>query len=226
MTQKSKVAVIGLGNIGTALATNLVKGNRSIIIADRRIEKANELAHKLGNLAMPSEIPAAIRDADVIVLAIWFDGIKELFKTYSKELEGKILIDPSNPIAPDEKGGFKKIIDKDESAGQILSALLPKDAKFAKALGTLGAASLANAAFQQPEKAIEFYATDHTSINAEIEDIIRDNGFEPVRIGGVNKSIRIEVFGDLHEFGALGKTVTLAEAKEVLEPITLINEIF
>jgi len=98
MTQKSKVAVIGLGNIGTALATNLVKGNRSIIIADRRIEKANELAHKLGNLAMPSEIPAAIRDADVIVLAIWFDGIKELFKTYSKELEGKILVDPSKEV--------------------------------------------------------------------------------------------------------------------------------
>ena len=27
------------------------------------------------------------------------------------------------------------------------------------------------------------------------------------------QSIRIEVFGDLHEFGALGKTVTIAEAK-------------
>ena len=70
MTQKSKVAVIGLGNIGTVLATNLVKGNRSIIIADRTIAKANELAQKLGNLAMPSKIPTAIRDADIIVLAI------------------------------------------------------------------------------------------------------------------------------------------------------------
>jgi predicted dinucleotide-binding enzyme len=216
MTHKSKVAVIGLGNIGTVVAANLVKGKRSVIVADRTLEKANKLAQKLGNLARPAAIADAVVDADIIVLAIWFDGIKDFFKTYAAELKGKIIVDPSNPIAPDEKGGFQKIIDEDQSSGQILSALLPNNAKFAKALGTLGAGSLANAAFQQPEKAVEFYATDDKSINAEIEDLIRDNGFEPVRIGGIDKSIRIEVFGDLHEFGALGKPVTLAEVKQVV----------
>ena len=95
--------------------------------------------------------------------------------------------------------------------------MLPKNAKFVKALGTLGAASLANAAFGQPEKNVEFYATDDTSINYQIEDLIRDNGFEPVRIGGLDKSILIEVFGDLHEFGALGKPVTLSEVNQVVE---------
>jgi predicted dinucleotide-binding enzyme len=216
MTQRSKVAVIGVGNIGTVVAANLVKGNRSVIIADRTIEKANELSRKLGHLAQPKDITAAIKEADIIVLAIWFDAIKELFNTYAKELQGKIIIDPSNPIAPDEKGGFKKIIEKDQSSGQILSSLLPKGAKLAKALGTLGAGSLSKAAFQQPEKAVGFYATDDASINTEIEDLIRDSGFVPVRVGGINQSIRIEVFGDLHEFGALGKTVTLNEAKQII----------
>jgi predicted dinucleotide-binding enzyme len=214
MTLKSKVAIIGLGNIGTAVATNLVKGNRSVIIADKTFEKATELAKKLGNLAQPATIADAIKQADIVVLAIYFDPIKAFFKTYATELEGKIIVDPSNPIAPDENGGFKKIIGADESAGEILSSLLPNGAKLAKALGTLGAASLASAAFQTPEKAVQFYATDDTSINTEIEELIRDNGFEPLRIGGLNQSIRIEVFGDLHEFGALGKTVTLDEAKQ------------
>jgi predicted dinucleotide-binding enzyme len=214
MTLKSKVAIIGLGNIGTAVATNLVKGNRSVIIADKTFEKATELAKKLGNLAQPATIADAIKQADIVVLAIYFDPIKAFFKTYATELEGKIIVDPSNPIAPDENGGFKKIIGADESAGEILSSLLPNGAKLAKALGTLGAASLASAAFQTPEKAVQFYATDDTSINTEIEDLIRDNGFEPLRIGGLNQSIRIEVFGDLHEFGALGKTVTVDEAKQ------------
>jgi predicted dinucleotide-binding enzyme len=218
MTQKSKVAVIGLGNIGTAVAANLVKGNRSVIVADRTLEKANELSKKLGNLAQHATIAAAVKESEIIVLAIWFDGIKDFFKTYAVELQGKIIVDPSNPIAPDEKGGFKKIIGKDQSAGQILSSLLPKGAKLAKALGTLGAASLTNAAFQQPERAVEFYATDDTSIGEQIEELIRDNGFEPVLIGGIDQSIRIEVFGDLHEFGALGKTVTLSEVKLVAEP--------
>lgn len=214
MSQKSKVAIIGLGNIGTIVASNLVKGNRSLIVADRKTDKAKDLAEKLGDLAAPMEIAAAIKAADIIVLAIGFDAIKELFQVYEKELAGKIIVDPSNPIAPDEKGGFKKIIDQEKSSGLLLSSLLPKDAKLAKALGTLGAASLQDAAFQQPEKAVEFYATDDTSINEQIEDLIRDNGFEPIRLGGIEKSIRIEVFGDLHEMGALGKTVTSKEASQ------------
>lgn len=211
MTQTLKVAVIGLGNIGTTVASNLVKGHRVVIVADRKIEKANELAQKLGKYAQPEEIPAAIEKADIIVLAVWFDAIKELFTTYASALQGKIIVDPSNPIAPDEKGGFKKIIGENQSAGELLSALLPKDAKLAKALGTLGVASLAAAAFQNPAN-VSFYATDDASINSAIEQLIHDNGFEPVRVGDLEKSIRIEVFGDLHEFGALGKVVTKSEA--------------
>ncbi len=212
MSQKDlKVAVIGLGNIGTAVAGNLVKGKRPVIIADRKAEKSAALASQLGDLATPLDIPGAIRDADIIVMAVWFDAIKELLNTYAGALEGKIIVDPSNPIAPDEKGGFKKIIGEKESAGETIAAILPKGAKLAKALGSLGVASLTDAAFQQPEQAVLFYATDDTTINAAIESLIQDSGFEPVRVGAISRSIRIEVFGDLHEFGALGKTVTKEE---------------
>jgi predicted dinucleotide-binding enzyme len=216
MIQKSKVAVIGLGNIGAAVATNLVKGNRSVILADKTFEKANALSQKLGSLTHAATIADAVKEADIIVLAIYFDPIKDFLKTYATVLEGKIIVDPSNPIAPDENGGFKKIIGEDESAGQLLSALVPNGAELVKALGTLGAATLASASFQTPEKAVEFYATDNSSINDEIEELIRDNGFEPLRVGALDQSIRIEVFGDLHEFGALGKAVTLNEAKQVV----------
>lgn len=213
MSSTSKVAVIGLGNIGGAVAANLVKGSRSVILADRTYAKAEALAKALGSLAEPAEIPAAIKEADIIVLAIYFNPIQEFLKQYATELEGKIIVDPSNPIAPAEGGGFKKIIGEKESSGQILSTQVPKSAKLAKAFGTLGAATLGSAAHQSPAHVL-FYATDDASINAEIEDLIRDSGFEPLHIGGLDQSVRIEVFGDLHEFGALGKAVTLTEAKE------------
>ena len=213
MSTKLKVAVIGTGHIGTAVATNLAKGNRSVIVADRTIEKSNELSQKLGSLAQPLSIADAIKEADIIVFAIWFNAIKELLGTYSKQLEGKIIVDPSNPIAPDEKGGFKKIIGEKESAGEILATLLPANAKLVKALGTLGVASLAGAAFKTPANVL-FYATDDTSVNETVEELINDNGFDAVRVGGIDQSIRIEVFGDLHEFGALGKTITADEAKQ------------
>ena len=215
MKTTSKVAIIGMGNIGQVVAANLAKAGRPFIAADRNVDKAKELAGKWGASAQARDIHYAVKEAGIVVLAIPFGAIADFINQYAADLEGKIIVDPSNPIAPDEKGGFKKIIAENQSAGAINAAALPKNTWLAKALGTLGAGSLANAAFQTPERAILFYATDDTSINADVEQLIIDNGFEPVRIGGLDKSIRIEVFGDLHEFGALGKTVTLKEVKNI-----------
>lgn len=212
-TSKTTVAVIGLGNIGKAIATNLVKGNHSVILASRDSEKTKALVGQLGNLATAKEIADAIREADVIIPAIYFNALKEFFQTFSKELEGKIIIDVSNPIAPDGNGGFKKIIAENESAGKILSDLIPKTSKLIKAFGTLGAGSLLNSAFNEPDKKVLFYASDSTNSSQQIEELITSSGFVPFNVGGIDQSIKIEVFGDLHEFGALGKPVTLAEAK-------------
>ena len=109
----------------------------SVIIFFSCCKKSNESAP--GNQATTKEIADAIQQADVIIPAIYFNALKEFFQTYSKELDGKIIIDVSNPIAPDGNGGFKKIIAENESAGKILSDLIPKNAKLIKAFGTLGA---------------------------------------------------------------------------------------
>jgi predicted dinucleotide-binding enzyme len=212
MTTKSKVAIIGLGNIGKTIARNSIRGNRSIFIASRKKEDATTLAEELGSLATATETGDAIKNADIIVLSVWYNTIQDLFQEYGTELQGKIIIDPSNPIAPDENGGFRKIIGEKESAGQLNAAIIPEGAKLVKAFGTLGAASLAAAAYQSPEKAVLFYASDDTTVDSKVEEFIHDNGFDAVKVGGLDQSIRIEVFGDLHEFGALGKVITATEA--------------
>lgn len=211
---KTKVAIIGLGNIGKVIATNLIRGKHPVIIASRELSKAKEFATGLGNSATAEEITMAIKNADVIIPAIYFDKIKEFLKTYAKELSGKIVVDVSNPIAPDGKGGFKKNIDQEQSAGKILSELTLPETAFVKAFGTLGADSLLNAAFSEPERKVLFYATDSTNSNKIMEELITDSGFAPFHVGGIDQSIRIEVFGDLHEFGALGKTVSQKEAEK------------
>jgi 8-hydroxy-5-deazaflavin:NADPH oxidoreductase len=45
-----------------------------------------------------------------------------------------------------------------------------------------------------------------------VAELIRADGYEQVRVGGLDQSIRIEMFGDLHEYGALGRAVTKSEA--------------
>jgi 8-hydroxy-5-deazaflavin:NADPH oxidoreductase len=207
-----KTAIIGLGNIGKQVATNLVAGGQSLTVADHSPNKAADFGKAPGGKARVASVADAIADADIIVFAVYFNVIQELLGEHRNKLAGKIVVDPSNPIAPDGSGGFKKIIPQDQSSGQILAGLLPPGAKFVKAFGSLSAPSLKSGARHTPEPYVLFYASDDRDAGNAVADLIKASGFAPVRIGGVNQSIRIEVFGDLHELGKLGKLVTAKEA--------------
>lgn len=209
-------AIIGLGNIGSQLATNLTAGGQSVIVADRTLAKAEKLAGMLGGKAKAMPIVDAISKADVVILAIYFDAIKELVATNHSALAGKIVVDPSNPLAPDGKGGFKKTIPADQSSGQLIAALLPEGAELVKSFGTLGAESLGSGVNRSPERAVLFYATDYPEAGKAVARLITASGFSPVSVGGVDQSIRIEVGGDLHEFGKLGKLVSAQEAEALV----------
>src|SRR3984893_17720908 len=209
-------AIIGLGNIGSQLAKNLTAGGENVIVADRTLAKAENIPSELGGKAKPMPVADAIRKSDVVVLAIYFDAIKDLLATYRGALAGKVIVDPSNPIAPDGKGGFKKTIPADQSSGQLIDALLPEGAELVKAFGTLGALSLASGVNRSPERAVLCYATDYPEAGRAIARLITASGFSPVSVGGLDQSIRIEVGGDLHEFGKLGKLVSAKEAEALV----------
>jgi predicted dinucleotide-binding enzyme len=63
---------------------------------------------------------------------------------------------------------------------------------------------------------VQFYAADDAAAGDLVADLILAGGYEPVRVGGLDQSIRIEMFGDLHEYGALGRPVTKAEALQAI----------
>jgi 8-hydroxy-5-deazaflavin:NADPH oxidoreductase len=211
-----KTAIIGLGNIGTQVANNLMAGGQRVIVADHGATKANDFAKASGGKARAASVEQAIAEADIVVFAVYLNAIQELLGKNKGKLDGKIVVDPSNPIAPDGKGGFKKIIPQNESSGQLLAGLLPPGAKLVKAFGTLAAPSLKSGARHTPEPYVLFYASDDAKAGDAVADLIKASGFAPVRIGGVSQSIRIEVFGDLHEFGKLGKLVTAKQAAELI----------
>jgi predicted dinucleotide-binding enzyme len=68
MNTTTKVAIIGLGNIGKAVASDLTKGNYPVILASRELSQAQELSSHLGASTTPMEIAEAIKEADVIIL--------------------------------------------------------------------------------------------------------------------------------------------------------------
>jgi predicted dinucleotide-binding enzyme len=212
-----KTAIIGLGNIGKQVAANLIAGGQHVIVADQSDAKAQAFAKESSGKAKATSVAGAMGEADIIIFAVYFDAIKSLLAEFRSQLAGKIIVDPSNPIAPDGSGGFKKTIPADQSAGQILAGLLPPGAKLVKAFGTLAAASLKSGARRSPDPAVLFYASDDRDAGTAVAALITASGFAPVRVGGIKDSIRIEVFGDLHELGKLGKLVSAKEAMALLQ---------
>ena len=206
------VAIIGTGNLGRRLAANFAAGGQDFLVAGRDQGSADKLASGLDGHAEPVSMDEAISRADVLILAVWFDTFKQLIAEYGERLAGKVVVDPSNAIGPDGNGGFRKVIGDQESSGQILAGLLPRGARLVKAFGTLSADTLSAAARREPEPAVQFYAADDDAAGDLVADLIRAGGYEPLRVGGLDQSIRIEAFGDLHELGGLGRAVTKAEA--------------
>jgi predicted dinucleotide-binding enzyme len=206
------VAIIGTGNIGSRLAANFAAGGQDFLLAGRDKQAARKIAADLGGHAEAVSIDEAIDRAGVLVVALWLDAFKQLIAQYGGRLAGKVIVDPTNPVGPDGAGGLQKIIGDQESSGQILAGLLPPGARLVKAFGTLSAPTLAAAARREPERAVQFYATDDDAAGDLVAGLISAGGYEPVRVGGLDQSIRIEAFGDLHEYGALGRAVTKSEA--------------
>jgi 8-hydroxy-5-deazaflavin:NADPH oxidoreductase len=208
----STVAIIGTGNIGSELAANLAAGGQDFLLAGRDQDAARKIASGLGGHAEVVNVDEAVDRAGVLVPAVWLDDFKQFIAQYGERLAGKVIVDPTNPVGPDSDGNYRKVIGKQESSGQILAGLLPAGARLVKAFGTLSAPTLAAAARRQPARAVQFYATDDNDAGDLVADLIRAGGYEPVRVGGLDQSIRIEMFGDLHEYGALGRAVTKSEA--------------
>jgi len=210
------VGIIGTGNVGSKLAANFAAGGQDFLLAGRDPDEAAKVASDLNGHAEVVSIDEAVERADVLVLAVWFDVFKQLIAQYSDRLTGKVIVDPTNAVGPDGSGGYRKVIGEQESSGQILAGLLPAGARLVKAFGTLSAPSLAAAAWREPERAVLFYAADDVAAGDLVADLIRAGGYEPVRVGGLDQSIRIEMFGDLHEFGGLGRVVTKPEALKAI----------
>lgn len=206
-------SIIGVGSLGGTVARHLVDGGELVILAASDETHAEALADALGPNAAAASVVNAIAGSDTIVLATWLDQTRELLPGLTSLLEGKVVIDPSNPIGF-ENGQMIRTLPEGQSSGSVVAGLLPADAHYVKAFGTLGAVEqLATSANREP-RIVLFYATDDDTADATARRLIEAAGFEPLRVGGVAEAGRIEgPDGELQ-----GRMLDLDEARAVLAP--------
>jgi 8-hydroxy-5-deazaflavin:NADPH oxidoreductase len=210
-------AIIGVGNIGGTVARHLVAGGEAVVVAAKHESQAKALANELGPNAHAASVEAAIAEADAVVLALWLDDMREVIPQQARLLDGKVVVDPTNPIRFDANGQSFRTLPDDQSSGSVVASLLPAGAHYVKAFGTLGADALAVSANREPQRAVLFYATDDDTAETTVERLIRAAGFDPLKVGGVADAGRIETpGGDLHQFGLNGEVIDLEQARAAL----------
>jgi hypothetical protein len=184
-------AIIGVGNLGGTVARHLVAGGEPVVLAAADEAHAKALADELGSNASAASVEDAIAGADAVVLATWLDQTKEYLPAEARLLEGKVVIDPSNPIGF-ESGQMIRTLPEGQTSGSVVVGLLPASAHYVKAFGSLGAVEqLATSANRDP-RVVLFYATDDDAAEAAAQRLIRAAGFEPLKVGGVSDAGRIE----------------------------------
>ncbi|HEV2427385.1 MAG TPA: NAD(P)-binding domain-containing protein [Acidimicrobiales bacterium] len=188
-------AVIGVGNIGGTVARHLVAGGEPVVVASQDESRSSALAGSLGSLGRAATVGDALASADTVVLALWLPAMREVIASNGTGLEGKVVIDPSNPVGYDASGVPMRTLPEGQSAGSLVASLIPASAHYAKAFGTLGAGDLATSANRQPRRAVLFYATDDAVAQTAVERLIVAAGFDPLKVGGVADAWRIEVPG-------------------------------
>jgi len=215
-------AIIGVGHIGRTLGEQFVAGGEHVVLAARDQADAARVARELGERASAASVADAIAQADVVVLPLMLDVMSELVPRYADALDGKVVVDPSNPVALDDAGNLYRTLPADESAASVVAGLLPAGARYAKAFGTLLATSWQSAANRTPRRAVLFYATDDDQAATAVQRLIRAAGFDPIKVGGVREAARIEAGGDLSQAGGLnGRLLDSDQARAALAPATV-----
>jgi 8-hydroxy-5-deazaflavin:NADPH oxidoreductase len=205
-------AIIGTGGIGSVIAHHLASGGETLRLSSADTESARALAAQIGPAAVVAvDNRDALQGADAVVLALRFTALKGVIDQIADSLSGKVVVVPSNPLSTDGQGKVSRVLPEGQSSGEVVAGWLPAGARLAMAFGTMSAGLLESDSNRSPEPAVLFYATDNDRAGEETERLIRTAGFEPVKVGGIEQSGRLEAGGDLHDL-----VVAAAQARSLI----------
>jgi predicted dinucleotide-binding enzyme len=205
-------AIIGTGGVGSAIARQLASGGVTLRLSSADHESARMLAAKIGPPAVVAvDNGDALRGADAVVLALRFGVLKSVIEEIAGALTDKLVVVPSNPVSLDAQGNVVHLLSKGQSSGEVVAGWLPPGTRLVMAFGAMSATLFESSSNRSPELAVLFYATDDDRAGEEVGHLIRTSGFEPVKVGGLDQSGRLEVGGDLHD-----RVVGPAEARALV----------
>ena len=173
-----KIAIIGAGNVGKALAKSAVKAGHWVTVSAKTAEHAAEAAKATGAKAAHSNVEA-VKDAEVVIVAVPYDKLGEVFRGLESSVDGKVVIDATNHI---DMENIAKVLSGPSNAEEIQTRH-PK-VRVVKAFNYAFASRMANPTVNGV-KLDGFVAGDDPAAKEEVLELLGSIGFRPVDAGGL-----------------------------------------
>ena len=171
------ITIIGTGNMARGIATRVLAGGHSVTLLGTETAKAQALADELTGDVSAGRVGDPL-SGDIIVLAVWYAAVDDILGRYRDELDGKVVVDITNPIDVD---AFEPLELEAGSAAQEIAAQAP-GAKVVKAFNTTFAGTLLGGEVGgQPLDVL--IASDDEDAKAAVSSLVTDAGMRPVDAG-------------------------------------------
>jgi NADPH-dependent F420 reductase len=187
----------GTGPQGRGLALRWAKAGLKVIVGSRKLERAEETAAELRSLSGVETITGldnleTARQADVVLVAVPWEGHKALLESLREALAGKIVIDCVNPLGFDKQGPFALPVEEGSAAQQAF-ALLP-ESRVTAAFHHVSAVSLEDLSVSSMDSDVLVLGDDR-----EATDLVRAlaetiPGFRGVYGGRLRNAHQVEAF--------------------------------
>ena len=186
-----RIAIIGAGNVGSAIARGLKGKGHEVTLGVRSPGDADVAALAAESGATAALPAAAAAAAEVVILALPWAVAEAAVKSLGS-LAGKTVIDCMNPLGMVD-GALGLTLGHFTSGGETVAGWLP-GAHVVKTLNQVGAEIMARNS-HLPHRPVMFMAGDSEAAKAQAAALLTDLGFEPLDAGGLAKARLLEPFG-------------------------------
>lgn len=182
-----KLAFIGIGNVGFALANNLQQKGHEIIIAHNDVKSESVVQAQVKNPSFKAlPIQEAVDQSDIVFLATPFKFNQDILT--SLDFRGKTLIDCTNPVGAGITHGLESKISGAEKVQEWATS-----AQVVKSYTIYGFENLENPSFPNYNvKPVMLIAGNESDAKEQVKTLNTDLGFETLDVGDLSQSLHLE----------------------------------
>ena len=180
-----KLAILGAGNVGGALAASAVKAGHDVVLSAADPDHAATAAAAAGATAAGSNA-AAVASADVVILAVPHAAVAGIAVDLGPALAGKVVVDATNPL----NATFSDLVTSGVSAAEQLQAAVPA-ARVVKAFNTIFASRHADQV-EAGRPLDAFVAGDDAEAKATVGELASSLGYRVVDAGSLRMARSLE----------------------------------